>query len=313
VKEPSAVLFNLLGMLIEASKDVTATQNILTGDLGQANQPVGTTLAVIEQGLKTFTAIVKRIHRALKHELACLYDLNARYLNPQAYFTFQDEEGVVAQQDYAQGDVDVVPVSDPSMATDMQKMGRAQFLMQFLGKGLNDAEIIRRVLEAASIQDIKQLEPQGPPPPEPATDGGDGQAGGAAPPGRQQGTRSGHQAGLAEATIGVDVAVAQKTMAEAILALPAVPASGRALVDQRAREMMQAQQRSQGTPMAASSPRGSPRRVPGMAPQPPDAGVPGYLSDQQDLLATNGRGPGDGLPPPDQGPAPGGVGEPGMG
>jgi hypothetical protein len=84
---------------------VTATQDILTGDTVQSNQPVGTTLALIEQGLKTFTAIVKRIHRALKHELGVLYRLNARYLNPQTYFTFQDVQGVVAQEDYARDDM----------------------------------------------------------------------------------------------------------------------------------------------------------------------------------------------------------------
>jgi hypothetical protein len=69
IKEPSAVLFNLLGMLIEAAKEISATKDILTGETNQAQQPVGTTLAMIEQGLKVYTAIIKRVHRALKAEL----------------------------------------------------------------------------------------------------------------------------------------------------------------------------------------------------------------------------------------------------
>lgn len=168
-KEPSAVLFSLMQFLIETARDVTATQEILTGDAGQANTPVGTTLALIEQGLKTFTAIVKRIHRALKRELGIVYQLNGRYLDPEVYFTFQDQEGVVSQQDYALGDIDVVPVSDPNMATDAQKLGRAQFLMGLKGQGLNDMEINRRVLEAASIPDIAALlpDPNQKPPPDP--------------------------------------------------------------------------------------------------------------------------------------------------
>lgn len=157
-KEPSSVLFNLLGMLITAAQDVTATKDILTGETGQSNMPVGTTLAMIEQGLKVFTAIYKRIHRSLKQELACLYRLNSLYLQPEEYFVFQDEEGAVSQQDYAEGDVDVIPVSDPTVVTDMQRIGRAQFLMQFMGApGMNPQEIERRVLTSAGIADIDGL------------------------------------------------------------------------------------------------------------------------------------------------------------
>lgn len=168
-KEPSNVLFSLLGMLIEASKDLTATQDVLSGDAGSANMPVGTTMALIEQGLKTFTAIVKRVHRALKRELEVMYDLNARYLDPEVYFNYQDEEQAVAQADYALGDIDVSPVSDPNMATDMQRMAQAQFTMQFMGApGMNPKAIITRALEAARVPDIGELfAPDGPPPPDP--------------------------------------------------------------------------------------------------------------------------------------------------
>lgn len=168
VKEPSAVLFSLMQFLIEAAKDVTATQDILGGDAGKGTMPVGTVTALIEQGLKTFTAIVKRIHRALKKELGILYRLNGRYLDPQVYFTFQDEQTAVAQQDYAEDDMDVVPVSDPNMATDMQRVMQAQFVMQFMGApGMNPRAIIERALDAVRVPDKEELFAQEPPPPDP--------------------------------------------------------------------------------------------------------------------------------------------------
>jgi chaperonin GroES len=167
VAAPSAVLFSLLGMLIEAAKDITNTKDILTGETQGNDQAVGTTLAMIEQGLKVYTSIYKRIHRSLKWELSCLRRLNRLYLDPQAYFNFQDKQGVVAQEDYRADDVDVIPVSDPTVVTDMQRMGRAQFLMQFLGKGLDDQKIITRVLEAGNIPDVKDLFPKEAPPPPP--------------------------------------------------------------------------------------------------------------------------------------------------
>lgn len=166
VGQPSAVLFQLLGMLIEAARDITATKDILTGETQQSNQPVGTTLAMIEQGLKVFTAIYKRIHRSLRSELGCLYRLNRLYLPQTQYFEFQDQQEAVAQEDYAD-DIDVLPVSDPSTVSDMQKLGRAQYLGQFLGKGWDDMKIIERMLEAASVPDIEELKPKGPPQPDP--------------------------------------------------------------------------------------------------------------------------------------------------
>lgn len=172
VAQPSTVLFSLLGMMVEAAKDITATKDILTGETQGSNQAVGTTLAMIEQGLKVFSAIYKRIHRALKWELAGLKRLNRLYLRDEQYFNFHDVEGLVTLADYqADEEYDVVPVSDPTVVTDMQRMGRAQFLIAtFRGDpNIDQRELDRRVLDAASIPDIKTLmpDPKGPPPPDP--------------------------------------------------------------------------------------------------------------------------------------------------
>lgn len=158
VREPSAVLFQLLGMLVEAARDITATKDVLTGDTTPQNQPVGTTLALIEQGLKVYSAIYKRIHRAFKWELNKLRRLNKLYLDPQVYFTFQDNEGAVSQQDYATEDVDVIPVSDPTVVMDSQRLARAQYLQQFMQLPfMNQKRIVERALEAGNIPDIEEL------------------------------------------------------------------------------------------------------------------------------------------------------------
>jgi chaperonin GroES len=312
VKEPSAVLFNLLGMLIESAKDVTATQDILTGDTVQANQPVGTTLAMIEQGLKTFTAIVKRIHRALKAELGILYDLNRKYLNPQVYFTFQDVEGVVAQRDYASEDIDVVPVSDPTMATDMQKLGRSQYLGQFLGKGLNDMVIVERMLEAAGIPDIEDLLPKGPPPPDPEFELKKEELAIKAHEADAKHREVDIKAAEAEANISKTAADAQKTMAEAILVLPEFQLAVAQLVDQRARDMMKAEQEAPdgGQP----EPEVQPQELPGMEAEPADAPVSDLpLRPEGPVDGGLGEGPVDGPDGAVQGAPPPGIDDPGMG
>lgn len=294
VKEPSNVLFSLMTFLVEAAKDLTATQDILTGDTGKATTPVGTTLALIEQGLKTFTAIVKRIHRSLRRELGIMYALNARYLDPEVYFTFQDEEQSVTLDDYREGDIDVVPVSDPNMATDMQKMGRAQFLLGLRGSGLNDMEINRRALEAASVQDIKSLMPQGPPPPDPKMIVEQAKA-----------QLKEREEDRKDAEAAANIAKTTVETEKAKMELAAMGPEFLAFAEELAtRAVQHAIGMMNGGPQAPG-----PGQLPPMGPQPPDPGVPPMAGGPAlDAGGPMGAGPGDGLPPPDQGPPPGGVG-----
>lgn len=165
---PSPVLFQLLGLLIEASRDISATKDILTGEQQQSNVPASTTLALIEQGLKVFSAIYKRIHRSLKQELGKLKKLNARYMQPQEYFMVLDTQEQVAIQDYQDESMDVIPVSDPTVVTEAQRMGRAQALLPFASDPMIDGmEVKKRYFEAIGIENVEALwakQQPGPPP-----------------------------------------------------------------------------------------------------------------------------------------------------
>lgn len=153
---PSAVLFNLLGLLIEAGRDISGVKDIMTGDLPSGNTPAATTLAMIEQGMKVFSAIYKRIHRSMSKEIQKLRDINFTTLNPQTYEAVLDQP--VDQRDFDPNTYDFYPVSDPTVVTDMQRLGKANFLMQFAADPMiNPIEVRKRVLEAAQIEDIEKL------------------------------------------------------------------------------------------------------------------------------------------------------------
>ena len=154
---PSPVLFQLLGLLIDAGKEIASIKDITTG-AGQANMPATTTLALIEQGMKLFTSIQRRIHRSFREELGVIFKLNSRYLQQESYANVLDDQAANVQADYATGDMDVFPVTDPAMASDQVKMARAQFLMQFASApGMNVQAIIKRVMDAAGIDDADEL------------------------------------------------------------------------------------------------------------------------------------------------------------
>ena len=164
---PSTVLFELLGLMLEAGKDISSVKDVLTGEQG-ANETATTTLARIEQGLKVFTAIYKRIFRSMKKELKKLAELNAVYLNPDTYFTLLDEEHAIGPKDYDLTGMDIVPVADPASVSDMQKLMRAEFLKEFIGDPMvNGGVARRRIFEAAGIDDIDDLMDVGQPPPPP--------------------------------------------------------------------------------------------------------------------------------------------------
>jgi chaperonin GroES len=165
---PSPVLFQLLGLLIESARDVTAVKDIMVGETPGKNASPTTTLAVIEQGMKVFSAIYKRIHRSLKKELAKLYHLNSLYLADEAYYTVLDSQAAIARADYEEGSLDIVPVSDPTIVTDMQKMGKAEFLSKFIGNpAMDSVAILKRMFDAASIENAEELFAKEAPPPPP--------------------------------------------------------------------------------------------------------------------------------------------------
>lgn len=154
---PSAVLFQLLGMLVSAGKEIAAVKDVLSGEAtAQTMQPT-TLLALIEQGLKVFTAIYKRIYRAEKREYDKLYRLNRVYLDDQAGYRVGDQWQQIRREDYTAGD-GVEPISDPTMVSDMQMLGRANFLSAYQNDPLcNPLEIRRRIFTAAKIDNIDQI------------------------------------------------------------------------------------------------------------------------------------------------------------
>lgn len=157
---PSPVLFQMLGMMIEAGREITSVSNVMTGDTGRQNMPVGTVMALIEQGQMVFTASYKRIYRALQDEFDLICRLNRKNVTPDRYMAYLDEQAD-PQADFDMSNMDVLPVADPKAVTSMQKMSRAQFLLELAQNQLVDPqEAVRRVLEAAAIDDAEALIPQ---------------------------------------------------------------------------------------------------------------------------------------------------------
>ena len=160
VREPSPVLFQLLGMLIDAGKELSGMTEILSGQSPGANVPAESVLALIEQGLQVYSAIHKRIHRAQYKEFQKLRRLNALYLDQMFYSSVLDDEAAIVQSDFFAKDFDIVPVSDPNSTTMMQRILKAKAMLELRGQGLNDQEILKRYLLSMDIEDIDMIIPK---------------------------------------------------------------------------------------------------------------------------------------------------------
>lgn len=166
----SPIMFQLLELVLGAAKDITSVKDVVTGDAPNT-APVGTTMALIEQGLQVFTAIYKRVYRSLGEEFGLIYDNLALYGDEETaadYQTVLDDPVADFAKDFGEKDMDIKPVADPSSVTKMQRIAKAQVLLGMRGQGLNDMEIDRRALEAMDIEDIDKLLPYPNAPPNPA-------------------------------------------------------------------------------------------------------------------------------------------------
>ena len=175
-KEPSAVLFQLMGTLITSGKELASVAEIFTGKMPGQNTPATTTMATVEQGMKVFTAVYKRIFRALGEEFLKIFQLNKTYIDPNKYVSILDMS--VGPEDFDETSYDICPGADPTAVSQTEKLMKAQGLMELLPliPGLLDPiKVISRVLEAQDqpnwqdlfSQEVAQSGQLPPPPPDP--------------------------------------------------------------------------------------------------------------------------------------------------
>jgi chaperonin GroES len=170
MKEPSSVLFSLLGFMVSAGEKLSSVTELLMGEQSVQNEPATTSLARIEQGLKVFSSIHKRLHKSFTKEFSLLYDLNAEFLNPSYYYRILDDPQMrqeARQSDYNRETCDIIPTASPEDVSNTQKMMKAQVLYSLKGQGFNDQEINRRFIEAMQIPDMQSILNAPPPPPNP--------------------------------------------------------------------------------------------------------------------------------------------------
>lgn len=156
---PSQVLYQLLGWLTTAAKGVVTTAEEKIAD-ATSNMPVGTTQALIEQGAAVFSSIHARLHASQRRMLMVLNRINRWYLDDQR------RGDVVAdlpikREDFKRNS-DVIPVSDPHIFSETQRMAQMQAVLQMSAAYpalFDQRAVINRMLKQLKVPNINELLP----------------------------------------------------------------------------------------------------------------------------------------------------------
>jgi hypothetical protein len=160
--QPSPVLFQLLGWLDNAAKGVVSTSEEKIKDVN-ANAPVGTTQALIEQGAKVFSSIHARLHDSQKRVLMVLGRINRWYLDEQKRGDLVVDLPIT-REDFKRNS-DIVPVSDPHIFSETQRMAQNQAvlqLMQTYPQSFDVNAVLQRVLKQMKVPGVNELMPNAP-------------------------------------------------------------------------------------------------------------------------------------------------------
>lgn len=132
-KEPSTVLYSLLGQIVEEARRIGAVADMKVTDMSGTNMPVGTTLAIIERSLKVMSSVQQRLYESFTQELNVLYDIVKSYMLEMPYpFALADDEAQASRQEDYGMNVDVVPVADPNATTMAQQIIQMQAITQLM-------------------------------------------------------------------------------------------------------------------------------------------------------------------------------------
>jgi len=155
-KEPSSVLYSLLGNIVEEGRRIGSVADIQVGDMN-AQAPVGTTLALLERSMKVMSGVQARLHAALKKELRLLSKIVHDYM-PDEY-AYEVDGDFSRKADFDKR-IDVIPVSDPNAATMAQRIMQYQAALQLAQQApqLYDmGKLHRQMLEVLGIQDAGDI------------------------------------------------------------------------------------------------------------------------------------------------------------
>ena len=157
-KEPSGSLFNLLGFIVDAGQRFASTADLNVGDVNP-NAPVGSTVALIEQGSKAFSAIHKRLHYSQGQEFKLIAQLNAENLPEEFTFSLIGSSAEVYAADFNDR-IDILPVSDPNIFSTAQRIAQAQSVLQMAQSAPNMHDMYaeyKRMYEAIRIPNIDEI------------------------------------------------------------------------------------------------------------------------------------------------------------
>lgn len=155
-KEPSSVLYSLLGNIVEEGRRIGSVADIQVGDMN-SQAPVGTTLALMERSMKVMSGVQARMHAAMKNELRLLARIIRDYM--PAEYAYEMDGDFSRKQDF-DARVDVIPVSDPNAATMSQRIMQYQAALQLSQQApqLYDmGKLHRQMLEVLGIQDAADI------------------------------------------------------------------------------------------------------------------------------------------------------------
>jgi len=158
-KEPSSVLFQLLGNIVEEGRRFASITDMKVSDMNQ-QAPVGTTLAIIERSMKVMNAIQARVHYAMKKEFRILSNVVRDYL-PEDYEWEVEGSEVFKSEDFDDR-IDVIPVSDPNSSTMAQRIMQYQAALQLASTApqlYNLSELHRQMLDVLGIEDADEIVP----------------------------------------------------------------------------------------------------------------------------------------------------------
>ena len=162
-KEPSSVLYQLLGNLVDEGRRIGSIAEM---DVGNSNPeaPVGTTLALLERSMKVMSAVQARVHQSLSREFQLIADVIREYMPPEYEYAVSDTDtNPYSRQADFDSRVDIIPVSDPNASTMAQKVMQYQAAIQLsqnAPEGMYNVEVLhKQMLHALNVPNIDLILP----------------------------------------------------------------------------------------------------------------------------------------------------------